>query len=349
MARFVIKESEIRNYVRSLIREAGRKKIDFHPDLVNGAFALEKELCKPGGERWVEDFFNEKGVKKPTKPRFKNTPYRMIDYNTGELANADEMNDFVDAMRKKGKISHKDKVADNWHNSKMDKSDDAQANRDAMKNFASQDDDSEEELVDVNDIPVVDDDEVDDEYTQKWLALSNDDRMAASKEVINARKAKQAADVERYRQMENDLPRYASYPSPDEIRDRIAMLKDKQAALGDHNMVTDKKWREYDYLIKDCEKILNKYYGGVNPTDSSDEMADEVVKNSLADDLSSAEEFKDTDFNAFATNQSPKQTYDDYDSIDDETEDDDDNRSHKRDFKDAERNGFFNYDDDWEF
>ena len=336
MARIVIKESEIRNYIRSLIRE-GRKPIDFQPEINNGTFNLEKTQLMPGSKRWLDDFWKSKGVSKPRSYKWEGMPNRIIDYETGNLVNGNEIDAFLNNQRAKAAKKHSDDVNKNQLAKKGKISDDNNLTKDTLKNFGNTNPSTDG----VKDVEMTDTSPQDD-YTEKWLSMSDEERADARDAIMNARKVKQSADYDKYRNMQTSS---LDFPSADEIRHRIAMLKDKQAALGGHNMVTDRKWKEYDYLIKDCEKILNKYYGGVNPTNSNDEMADEIVKNALDDDLSSAEEFKDTDFNAIM----PNNNYGDYEPIDDETEDDDDKRSKKRDFKDAEENGFFDYDDDWEF
>lgn len=336
MAKIVIKESEIRKYVRSLIRE-GRNPIDFQPEINNGTFDLEKTQLMPGSKRWLADYWKSKGVSKPRSYKWEGMPNRIIDYETGKLVNGDEIDTFLNAQREKAAKKHSHEVNKNQLAKKGKIGDDNKLSRDTLRNFGDANlSDGGDKDVEMNDTLPQDD------YTEKWLGMSDDERADARDAIMNARKAKQSAEYDKYRNMQNSS---LDFPSADEIRDRIAILKDKQAALGGHNMVTDRKWKEYDYLIKDCEKILNKYYGGVNPTDSNDEMADEIVKNALDDDLSSAEEFKDTDYNAIT----PNNNYDDYEPIYDETEDDDDKRSKKRDFRDAEKNGFFDYDDDWEF
>lgn len=308
MARIVIKESEIRNYVRSLIREA-RKQIDFAPDIQNGTFDLEKTEMMPGSRRWLNDFFKSKGIPKPRKAQGEGAPNRIIDYKTGELVNGDEINQFVSDRRSAAADDHRKKARERARGLSSNAVADNQITKDAMNNF------NNDSISDGDNAEPVD--SIKDEYGEKWLNMSDDEREALKKDIINARKAKQASDVDRYREMgRNSIS--SGFPNADEIRDRIAMLKDKQAALGNHNDINDKKWREYDFLIKDCQKILNKYYGGETPTDSNDEMADEIVKNALADDLSSAEEFADTDPNAITPNKTKqeKEPSEDYDPLD---------------------------------
>lgn len=227
------------------------------------------------------------------------------------MVNGDEINQFVSDRRSAAADDHRKKARERARGLSSNAVADNQITKNVMNNF------NNDSVSDGGNTEPIDN--VKDEYGERWLNMSDDEREALKKEIINARKAKQASNVERYREMDRNST-LSGFPTADEIRDRIAMLKDKQAALGNHNDVNDKKWREYDFLIKDCQKILNKYYGGETPTDSNDEMADEIVKNALADDLSSAEEFADTDPNAITPNKTkqekePSEEYDPLNNI----------------------------------
>lgn len=291
MAKYYIKESEIRNYVRSLIREMALKKVRMDgteiPNALNSDGTFDMDNCPiKDVERWrqaVKDFFNKKGLKPPRKPKQReNTiaPHRIIDFNTGDLVNSDEINSYVARNKSLAARDNASNEAQRYRNRKLDNSEDSADIKNMMNNVSSEEGDS---------------------YAEKWLNMSDDEREAARNEIINMRKAKSLAkNAELRKNLSKVSPLRRS--NAEELRQEISDLKAKQSALGYHNDINDSKWKEYDRLIKDREKILNRFFGGVNSTDLSDETTDELVKQGLADDLSSAEEFQDTNVSDVPTN-----------------------------------------------
>lgn len=349
MARFKIKESEIRQYVRSLIREAieseGRKA-----DPTN-----ERELEKmrrgedfnfgilgAGAKQRVRDYFRENGIPFPKKPKGGNA-ITIINGATGEDKTPENTENAISDKHEKQRLSNNQKRLSNYH-AKRNKDD-----IDKMQQMVN------EPLTDGGDIKDKDDNTPiepsikqtktkdplsNDEYTQKWLSMSDEEKEAMRDKIRRNRQKESSAENDKIR---GALQRSVSsgYPSSKELKQQIKDLKDKQAMLGQHNDINDKKWREYDFLIKDREKILNKYYGGYQPS-SNDEYADEVVNNALADDLSGEEEFQGGNYGIETTKNNPQE--DEYEPLDD---DDFDNRSKKkRDFQGLKDMGFYDDDDE---
>lgn len=351
MARIKIRESEIRQYVRSLIREAmedeGRKA-----DPTN-----ERELAKmyrgedfnfgvlgAGAKQKVRDYFRENGIPFPKKPKGGN-PITIINGATGEDKSPNNTDNAIADKHERQRVTNNQNRLANYHakrnQSEIDKMQ-QMVNEPSASNSVDDDDEYGDSMINTSDSQTKANDALgNDAYTQKWLSMSDDEKAEMRDKIRQNRQKESSAENDKIR---GALQRSVSsgYPTPKELKQQIIDLKDKQAMLGQHNDINDKKWREYDFLIKDREKILNKYYGGYAPS-ADDEYADEVVNNALADDLSGEEEFQDGNYGIETTKDIPQE--DDYEPLDD---DDFDNRSKKkRDFQDLKDMGFYDDDDDW--
>lgn len=341
MSRIVIKESEIRRYVRSLIREAmedeGRKaspENERELEKMRRGEDFNFGILGQGAKQRVREYFKEKGIPMPKMPKGGVSP-EIINGATGEDKTPANSPEAIAKNLEARKTAHN------------------QTNKDRY--FAKKHGEETKEMNQLVDEPLDDIDNTtysdrdtlandelgQDAYAQKWLALSDDEKAAMRDKIRQNRINKSSAENEKYRDVLNRTVT-SGYPTPEELKQQIVDLKSKQSALGQHNDINDKKWREYDYLIKDREKILNKYYGGSEP-DTNDEMADEIVNNAFNDDLSGEEEFSGGDYGI----ERNKQQSDDqeYEPLDD---DDFDNRSKKkRDFDDLKDMGFYDDEDDW--
>lgn len=347
MARFKIRESEIRQYVRSLIREAieneGRKADptnerelekmrrgeDFNFGIL-GATAKQK----------VRDYFRDNGIPFPKKPKGGNA-ITIINGATGEDKTPENTENAISDKHEKQRLLNNQKRLSNYH-AKRNKGDIDKMQQMVNEPLSDNEVDDENISIGTTDSQTKANDALgDDAYTQKWLSMSDEEKEAMRDKIRRNRQKESSAQNDKIR---GALQKSVSsgYPSPQELKQQIKGLKDKQAMLGQHNDINDKKWREYDFLIKDREKILNKYYGGYQPS-SDDEYADEVVNNALADDLSGEEEFQGGNYGIEITKNNPQE--DEYEPLDD---DDFDNRSKKRrDFQDLKDMGFYDDDDDW--
>lgn len=349
MARFKIKESEIRKYVRSLIREAleseGRKA-----DPTNER-ELEKmrrgedfnfDILGAGAKQKVRDYFRENGIPFPKKPKG-GSRIKIINGATGEDKTSDNTADAIADKHEKQQAAYNQSRLKNYH-AKRNKDEIDKMQQMVNEPLPNNDVDADDgyDTINTSDRQTKANDALgNDAYTQKWLSMSDEEKAAMRDKIRKNRQKESSAENDKIR---GALQKSVSsgYPTPNELKQQIADLKDKQAMLGQHNDINDKKWREYDFLIKDREKILNKYYGGYAPN-ADDEYADEVVNNALADDLSGEEEFQGGNYGIETTKGNPQE--DDYEPLDD---DDFDNRSKKkRDFKDLRDMGFYSDDDEW--
>ena len=271
MARFKIKEIEIRQYVRSLIREAieseGRKA-----DPTN---EIELEKMRRGedfnfgilgatAKQKVRDYFRDNGIPFPKKPKGGN-PITIINGATGEDKSPNNTEDAIATKHEKQRTVANDRVKRNYHAKRnKDEIDKMQQMVNEPMSDNEVDDEYDDASIDATDSQTKANDALgDDAYTQKWLSMSDEEKEAMRDKIRRNRNKESSAENEKIR---GGLQRGASrgYPTAKELKQQIMDLKDKQAMLGQHNDINDKKWREYDFLIKDREKILNKYYGAYN-------------------------------------------------------------------------------------
>lgn len=324
MSRIIIKESEIRNYVRSLIAEA-RKEINFEPEVENGVFDLDKAEMQPGSRRWLSNFFKSKGLNKPRKPQGDKVPSRMIDINTGELANSDEINKFLSDRRASAEDIYRTKAREKARSKRLGASDDSKDIRSYIDSL---------------------DGDPNDDYTQKWLRMSDKEKAAARDDIRQRRINRGVEDMKRYQTMDKQPVAYRGTKAErkEALINKIKYLKNKQAAMGARNDINDSDWKYYDMLIKDSENILRKYYNDdkIGKKNPNNDNTDDIVKNAFRDDLSTAPEFSETDVNAIDTNRGTEEN----EPIDEPQYDDDFGRSKKkRDFNDLRAMGFYNDDD----
>jgi hypothetical protein len=252
MAKYIIKESEIRNYVRSLIRE-GRKAIDFQPEIKNGTFNLDKTILQDGSRRWLADFFKSKGVKKPVKPTGLNTPDRIIDINTGELVNKDEIDQFIANKRAVAAELHRNNMRRAKQGKTLAKTDDSLFTKSFVNNIKQ--DGSEKSSYDERDAI--------DDYTKKWLNMSDEERAAARDHIMNSRKQRQLRDNEARRQRDNtpQTSRYTSLGTEKTLKANIAKLEQKLKELGHRTDINARYWDDYTKVLNNNKRILNMYYG----------------------------------------------------------------------------------------
>lgn len=282
MTRFKIRESEVRQYVRSLIREAieseGRK-----PDPIN-----KRELDKmrrgedfnfgimgSGAQQTVRDYFRDNGIPFPTKPKGGN-PITIINGATGEDKSPNNTEDAISYKHEKQRQKRNQIRLDKYHETKnKDKID-------QMRQMVYEPLVDDEDIDDENDDTSTDTSKKErkandalsnDEYTQKWLSMSEEEREAMRDKIRRNRIKERSAENTKFRSsMQRGVN--GTYPTAKELKQQIADLKDKQAMLGQHNDINDKKWREYDFLINDREKILNKYYRGYRQSSKEEDTDD---------------------------------------------------------------------------
>lgn len=276
MARFKIRESEIRSYVRSLIREAleaegyapeHQKEIDKmkrgevfnYGNLGSGARADARAYMKA----------NFGSVVQPLLPGVRS--YTLIDPKTGLDADPEHTPDALKAAAEAKKVKRRNQsrmiMHDRRHKSEQ------QVNRDDAfgedSNLSSA------------------------EYFKNFNNASDDEKAELRNNIRQSRQRRNTANVAKYQDI---LSHHGSlgFPSPEELKQQILNLNKKKEELGPHNDLNDEKYKEYDRLIKDRKHILNKYYSGNYSLDSNDEMADAVVNDAFMDDLSDADEFSQT-------------------------------------------------------
>lgn len=336
MARIVIKESEIRQYVRSLIREA-RKSLDYHPTVENGTFNLDKELTMPGARAFFANYF-DKDHPAPRKVRGNCVPDRIINFNTKELANKQEIDKFIADRRLDAEAHRNEKEKAKHFAKKLMNSEDAQNDR----NIA---------LSHLNDVDIdtyANDDDEDawlsnDDYTKRMMALSVEEREALAQQIIRQRVADQAAKADQEAKARRDaLPQTWAVPTEKSTREHLRDLEQRLEALGPRNDINDKKYRELEYIIKKTKQQLNQFHKGRKLKRVQDDDIDKMTQDALNVDLSNEEEFKDVDPNSIETDSSDEM-YIPYELQ--PRDDDDNNRSHYRNFKDLEKNGFFSDDE----
>lgn len=339
MARTIIKESELRKYIRSIIREAiedeARKASPETENELNKMIRGEDfnyGLLGTTARQKVRDYFKSKGLTIPTKPKG-GIPPRIINGTTGEDKTPENSPKAL-AMTMQRKKNEKKKYDASRHYEKKNKDE-----YDEMNKLVNEPSDGN---MDNGQTPNTDTSSLDkDQYTQNWLNMSDDEKSAMRDKIRQNRQDKRDSELLHYRD-ELNKRRPVAFPTPQEIKREIVDLKAKQAQLGQHNDINDRKWKEYDYLIRDREKILNKYYGG-GEKDSNDELADEIVNNALKDDLSGEEEFKDNYGIEKTKPQDQEQDEVQYDDFDDDIFG---RNKKKRDYDELKSMGFYNDDDD---
>ena len=254
MGKYFIRESEIRNYVRSLIRE-GRKAIDFQPEIKNGTFNLDKTILQDGSRRSLADFLKSNGVKKPVKPTGLNTPDRIIDINTGELVNKDEIDQFVADKRAAAAELHRNNMRRAKQGKTLAKTDDSRFTHSFVNNIKQ--DDTEDTH------PSYDERDAMDDYTKKWLNMSDEERKATRDNIMDLRKQRQMRDNETRRQRDDTTQssRISSLGTEESLKANIAKLRQKLKELGPRTDINARRWDDYTKVLNNNIRILNMYYG----------------------------------------------------------------------------------------
>lgn len=347
MANMYIKESAIRQYVRSLIREAIEAEAASDP-----ADLEEREKMLAGKPYDRSKFPNggksialerqrraELGLPPIRKPKGGVVP-SLIDANGNDIT--PENSPEAIQARLNGRVAdHREKMAKRF----IKKSD-----RERMAQRLGLSDEEAKNLKFDSYANNVDADS----FTQRMLAMSPVERAEEAEKIRRNEIERGMTKNADFLKRTNGLSRRGvSYPTKEELEQRVLDLKAKQAALGPHCDANDYKWKNYDYIIKDTQRIINKYYNNKDVAPSSD-AADDIVKDAL-NDIDNDNRFSEdgalemgdkyVDPSAFTANsglQSSKE--DDYEPLD--SYDHQKRKKGKRDkFDDMSDMGFFDDDD----
>lgn len=320
MSRIKIKESEIRRYVRSLIREA--YEVEAVEDPADVAERNKMLAGQPYDRRkfpdWGKSFSVEREYRKKmgypvlTKPHGGVRPY-LIDANGNDVTPENQ----PDAIAYELERRKRDKNSYNkGRYTKLDHK----------------------------------------KYMEQGKLLTGDEQLALSPEELDRYKegirksgiernmANNAKNREKYNDWKASFERGGRRFTANELVAHIKDLKEKQKALGPHCEENDKKWRNYDYIIKDTQRILNSMYGGEEQTSNDQDDLDFIEDGGT---YQGSPEDMDDNFVPFDSIPISVKN----DNADDTYEPLDDNggrRNRRGRMKDAEDMGYFSSDDDFD-
>lgn len=353
MAKFVIKESVLKNYISSIIRETietesrGKQdpQVQIELDKMLSGQTYNRGVFPTGGKAFqIEmNYRKERGLPPLRKPKGGIVPY-LIDGDGNDITPenspdqiAHRLNMRGDAHRETERLRHVDK-GNREERQQMH----ANLGLDGADNGSTN-------AVNGEDV-----------YTQRWLNMTPEERAEQREKILQMRKNDSAAKLDNYRREVGKLSnRGLELPSAEHLKQRIVDLKARQAALGPHTDANDYDWKRYDYIIKDTQKILSKYFDNVD----IDAMKDDVVDAMVADadkDIENDSKFAEEaaalgdDYVAPSTKFKGQEDIQPIDTAtdNDEEEDDDDDaiskygKKYKRDFKAAQDMGLFDNLDD---
>lgn len=281
MAKIVIKESEIRQYVRSLIKESldveARGEIDprskeEYDKMMNGEPYTRRYW--PQGSKYQKlerERRAELGL--PPIPRRNKFAGELLDVNAdGSFA------DYDDWVRRgeEGKAASKVKDRENIASLRIKAGDRERLAQkynlplDVVKNFTYY---TQLENF-INNMSDEDREMYDDVLAKQAEEANVDTRTPEQIEYDNKIASMTPAQYDDY------VGIHTSDKSKEGLERRIAELKAKQEALGPHCDANDYLWRNYEYVIKDTKRILNDMYGKGKYVNNDDDDFDDYV-NSL--------------------------------------------------------------------
>lgn len=347
----IIKESEIRNYVRGLIREAleseGREVLITPEERAADLAEREKMLAGlpydrskfpyRGKSDYIERQLRiDRGLPPIRRPKGGVIP-RLIDGDGNDVTPENSPEEI--AARLEGRKTD--------HREKMGKRFIKKADRKSIVNGRNLSDDEAEKLT----VDKFANDAENDPWTQKWFAMTPEEQEAERERIRRERNQKGIDNnAALRREWQNNQVRPESPKTRQDLLDRLAEFKKKQTALGPHCQANDKKWKYYESFIKDTQRIIDRYYGGKkikkksNDEENSVKYDDEMLNGILAsgpDAATMASEIGDKyiDPYSFRTN------VNDVDKNEHEEEEED--RGGNSDFDGAIEMGLFNDDDDY--
>lgn len=282
MARITIKESVIRNYVRSLIRES------IEAEAVEDPRDLEEREKMLAGKSYNRTFFPDGGkslsLERQRRAQLGLPPLRkpmggvkpiLIDGNGNDIT--PENSPEAIQARIEGRVKD--------HAQKMAKRFVKKADRENLGKVRGL---SDKEAANLK-IDKYANDVESDPYTQRMLSMSPEERAKEADRIRRDRIARGRASNAVISKMVSDLGRRGlGYPTKEELLQHIERLKVEQKELGPRCPANEDGWKRYDYLIKDACNILNKYY---NNKDASSDVADEIVNDAL-NDIDNDERFR---------------------------------------------------------
>lgn len=354
MLKLIIKESEIRSYIRSLIKEAIETEAAVeNPDDIaerNKMLAgqpYDRSKFPYGGKSFSleRERRAQLGLPPLKKPKGGVIP-RFIDADGTDITPGNSPEAIADRLNQM-KAAHRDKMRDRYIK-KADK-ETFMANRNLDGNADTPIGKYDKYLGKVEQDPVI----------QRVLAMSPEERAA---EAEKQRKNRIQRGMDANREIRSKISKSSPLGIPSNREffvNRIAELKKKQAALGEHCDANDAQWRSLDYIINDTKRILNKWFGGYQDDTSFTDADDEFVKSALndIDAEKMSRDFSDeygenvVDPSSFETNaeETPSNSNietdsDNYEPLDDETPK---KKKKKHNFDDAEEMGYFDDIDNW--
>lgn len=312
MARILIKESEIRQYIRQLLTEkqvASSEDMEQRQRMLNG-LSYDRSVFAYTSKMAEKRFREENNLPPLRKPHGGVVPRIISSLEDGGVDITPENHHSEISYRVQSRSN------DNVNNTRE---------RMRQSRFEKTNGDKSDEF--------------------DWENASVEEREAESQRIRDERKAQQSADNKRYHEMNAyNLPNGKTSTS-DMLIQRIQNLRDKQEELGPHCDANDKKWREYEYLINDTMKILKNSYGI-----SDDDKTDAIVKSTLNDidsderfDTIGQEEFGDKYIKKDITSKGAEENDEDNDEEEEEIGDFDDRR--KTDIGFEDNRDFFDDDD----
>lgn len=289
MAKIYLKESEIRRYVRTLIREAMETEAAKDPeDIAEREKMLagqqyDRSKFPLGGQslKIEREYRNSRNLPPLKKPKGGVIP-RIIGADGNDLTpeNSPEAiqqvlrqrvkNNVINNAKRYIKVGDREEFAKNHD---IDSDDAMNVTHDIFANNVDND-------------PV----------TQKWLAMTPDEREAESKRIRQERNRQSSErNIDIIKQISDAGRRAIKYPTKEELEQKIETLKAKRDALEDNDLNRYDR-AVYDHIINDTQRIINKYYNGIDTYNSSD-AADDIVKYAM-DDIDS-----DSRYNELAADQ----------------------------------------------
>lgn len=323
MAKYIIKESEIRSYVRGLIKESieaegltpqdDEKYYNNFMGYINNGGRLNKRTIDSFGHTFPEltKMVNGKGYNRADWNDWRNAATfpaaverhyrRMMGYTPFDKKSLNGVvpylidsngNDISPENSEEGREARAQQKVDN-HRKKEGNKFVRKANIESWAKAQGMNDEEIAELI-ASGKPVKDKNAnlhsgdndlgkaLQDPNFKKWFDMSDEEK-EAERERIRQERIQQSVDrnADIIRQISDAGRRVVKYPTKEELEQKIANLKAKRDALEDNDLNRYNR-NMYDYIIKDTQRIINRYYNGIDDDGSSD-AADDIVYDALND------------------------------------------------------------------
>lgn len=122
-----------------------------------------------------------------------------------------------------------------------------------------------------------------DATTQEWLSMTPEEKAAKAKAIRDDLKSRQSEKNKELQNLASILGRRPVVtPTKEELEQGIRDLKAKRDALEDNDLNQDAIDR-YNYLIRDKERILRQYHGGLSDDTDANSIYDDMVGDAMSD------------------------------------------------------------------